>query len=75
MAAVSKWNKRQVFRLEAAQTAGDTELTTFRACFAIAGVTNSSDFVSMDPAAYGGIVFSLVKDGTPDQQLNAIQVK
>jgi hypothetical protein len=41
-----------------------------------AGVTNASDFVSMDPSAYGAIIFSLMKDGIPYQQLNVIhQVK
>jgi hypothetical protein len=50
-------------------------LTPFRACFDTAGVTNASDFSSMDPAAYGAIVFALKKDETPDTSLNVIQVK
>jgi hypothetical protein len=52
-----------------------TTLTPFWSCFSTAGVTNALDFVSMDAAAYGAILFPLIKDGTADQQLNVIQVK
>jgi hypothetical protein len=49
-----------------------TTLTPFRSCFSTAGVTNASDFVSMDAPAYGAILFPLITDGTADQQLNVI---
>jgi hypothetical protein len=60
---------------EALPDATSTDYTPFHTCFNIAGVTNASEFVSMEPSAYGAILFSLTKDGTIDQQLNVIQVK
>jgi hypothetical protein len=52
-----------------------TAPTPFRACFATAGVTNASDFSSIDPAAYSSILFTLKEDEPPYQTLNVIQVK
>jgi hypothetical protein len=56
-----------------------TNLTPFPACFTTAGMTNASNFVTMDPSANGAdgsILFPLTtKDGIADQQLNVIQVK
>jgi len=60
---------------EAVPFAASEDLTPFRSCFTTAGVTNASDFVSIDPSAYGAILFPTTKGGTPDKQLNVIQVK
>jgi hypothetical protein len=61
---------------EPAVTSNDTPIPKFRACFAEAGVTCASDFISIEPSVYGAIPFSTVKDGTDkDTTLNVIQIK
>ena len=47
----------------------------FRACFAKAGVSNASDFLSLDPSDYGIITFALEPDTFEDQVLSLVQVK
>jgi hypothetical protein len=54
----------------------DTDLPKFRACFNEAGVTCASDFISISPSSYGGILFSSTNGGTDkDSTLNVIQIK
>jgi hypothetical protein len=38
-------------------TTTDTSIPIFRACFKEAGVTNASDFISINTSAYGAISF------------------
>ena len=60
---------------EPAPTGADPTITPFRACFNAAGVTTATDFMSMDPAQYGAITFSLLPSGNYTDVLNAVQVK
>jgi hypothetical protein len=51
-------------------------LPKFRACFNKAGVTCASDFISISPSSYGGILFSSTNGGRDkDSALNVIQIK
>jgi hypothetical protein len=47
----------------------------FRACLAKAGVSNASDFVSLEPYYYGILTFAVEPYGPEDQSLSIIQVK
>ena len=53
----------------------DRDIPPFCGCLFTAGVTNATDFISMEPITYGSILFAATTDGKKDQQLNAIQVK
>jgi hypothetical protein len=54
----------------------DTDLPKFRACFNEAGVTCASDFISISPSSYGGMLFSSTNGGTDkDSALNVTQIK
>jgi hypothetical protein len=56
--------------------AADTTVPVFRACFAEAGVSTATDFISISPNAYGAIPFSLIKEeGDKNTKLNVIQIK
>jgi hypothetical protein len=54
----------------------DADLPKFRACVNEAGVTCTSDFISILPSSYGGMIFSSTNGGTDkDSALNVIQIK
>ena len=53
----------------------ETAIPPFRACFDTAGVTNATDFLSMEPSAFRAILFATSKDGDANHQLNIIQIK
>jgi hypothetical protein len=54
----------------------DDTIPIFCACFHEAGVTNTSDFVSINPSTYGTLFFSTTRDATTKHsQLNLIQIK
>jgi hypothetical protein len=42
----------------------DDTIPIFRACFHEAGVTNATDFVSINPSNYGTLFFSTTRDAT-----------
>ena len=53
-----------------------TTIYPFRACFLVAaGVSNASDFISIEPNLYGSIQFSLQASGDDPRTLTIIQVK
>jgi hypothetical protein len=54
-------------------TADSVTIPPFRACFSKADVSNASDFISMEPNAYGSISFGITSPGDEDQQLSIIQ--
>ena len=55
-------------------TSGSTT-PPFRACFAKAGITNASDFLSISPSEYGLINFTTDPFEEADQNLSLTQVK
>jgi hypothetical protein len=55
--------------------AGSSSIPPFHACLAEVGVSNASDFVSLDPSDYGIIAFAVEPSGPEDQNLTLIQVK
>jgi hypothetical protein len=57
-------------------TTTDTSIPIFRACLTEAGVTNASDFISINASAYGAIPFRINPNSdNKDTTLNIIQVK
>jgi hypothetical protein len=50
-------------------------MTPFCACFSKVGVTNVSNFISMEPNTYDSISFFITPNGDDDHQLNIIQMK
>ena len=48
---------------------------TFCTCLAKAGVSNASDFLSLEPYDYGILTFAVEPSGSEDQSLPIIQVK
>ena len=56
-------------------SADSTTIYPFRACFLVAGVSNASDLISIEPNLYGSIQFSLQASGEDLQTLTIIQVK
>jgi hypothetical protein len=61
--------------LEPPPVDGSTSIPHFHTCLSKAGVPNVSDFVPMDPSAYGSISFAIGPLGDEDHQLTIIQVK
>ena len=55
-------------------TSGSTT-PPFRTCFAKAGITNASDFLSISPSEYGLIDYTTDPFGEDDQNLSLTQVK
>jgi hypothetical protein len=47
----------------------------FRACLAEAGVSNASDYVSLEPYDYGIFTFAVEPSGPEDRSLSIIQLK
>jgi hypothetical protein len=50
-------------------------ITPFHACFSKAGVTNPSDFISIEANEYGSISFAITPNGDDNCLLNSVQLK